>query len=343
MATRTPNLAQAGDTFGGWPDQDPEAFIRNAERQMIISGIATPDGQARYLRLCLEVKSPADKWFQSLDQAVKTDWAQLEPAFTLKWTTPQTPAKSYQEKTEELLNHRLRPEQVGEMMPFWGANKYTHIVWAEEVREKVQDLGLETRAEYVYQVRNSLPDAVKEGIEGQTTDWTTFIAAVKAIDIEKLKARAKAEKEQADKERRQAEKEKAQEKVIEELRAQVRRLALASTFATTRQAGQGQQTARTVVVQTNPSTPVTGRNRQTRTPAMEAEKAAIQQRLKTYPHQPDTDAGRATYRRQIAQWTANRGTGDTVTDTTPVPLRPGTAAICSSECFKCGTHGHRAT
>jgi hypothetical protein len=39
----------------------------------------------------------------------------------------------------------------------------------------------------------------------------------------------------------------------------------------------------------------------------------------------------------------SRRAGDAVTDTTPVPLRPGTAAICSSECFKCGTHGHRAT
>jgi hypothetical protein len=227
---------------------------------MIISGIVTPDRQACYLRLCLEVKSPADKWFQSLDQAVKTDWAQLEPAFTLKWTTPQTPTKLYQEKMEELLNHRLRPEQVSEMMPFWGANKYTHIVWVEEVWEKVQDLGLETRAKYMYQVCNSLLDAIKEGIEGQTTDWTTFIAAVKAIDIKKLKARAKAEKEQADKERRQVEKEKAQEKVIKELQAQVGRLVLASTFATTCQVGQGQQTARTIIVQTNPSTLVTGRN-----------------------------------------------------------------------------------
>jgi hypothetical protein len=49
-----------------------------------------------------------------------------------------------------------------------------------------------------------------------------------------------------------------------------------------------------------------------------------------------------TYRQQIAQWTVNRGIGDTVTNTMPVPLRPGTTAICSSKCFKCGTHGHRA-
>jgi hypothetical protein len=26
----------------------------------------------------------------------------------------------------------------------------------------------------------------------------------------------------------------------------------------------------------------------------------------------------------------------------PIPLKPGTADVCTSECFKCGTHRHRA-
>jgi hypothetical protein len=161
----------------------------------------------------------------------------------------QAPKKSYQEKMEELLNHRLRLEQVGKMVPFWGTNEYTHIVWAEEVWVKVQDLGLKARAEYMYQACNSLLDAVKDGIEGQTADWTTFIMVVKAMDIEKLKARVRAEKkqtdkekEQADKERRQAEKEKAQERVIEELQAQIKKLMLVNTPSTIHQVGQGQQT-----------------------------------------------------------------------------------------------------
>jgi hypothetical protein len=75
---------------------------------------------------------------------------------------------------------------------------------------------------------------------------------------------------------------------------------------------------------------------------MEIEKATTQQRLRTYPHQLDMDAGWVMYRRQMAQWMASRGVGDTIMEATLVPLRPGTTATCSSECFKCGTHGHRA-
>jgi hypothetical protein len=51
---------------------------------MITISVTTPEVKACYLMLSLEVKSLADRWFQALDQAVKTDWAQLEPAFTQK-------------------------------------------------------------------------------------------------------------------------------------------------------------------------------------------------------------------------------------------------------------------
>jgi hypothetical protein len=339
MATRTLNLAQAGDTFGGWPDQDPEAFIQSVERQMIISGITTAQGKAHYLKLCLEVKSPASKWFQTLDQAVKADWDQLEPAFTQKWATHQPPQRTNLQKTEDLLNHRLKEEEVGETVPFLGTNEYTHIVWADQVQAMVQDLGIEAGFTYVHQVLNNLPSAVKDNIEGPVTDWNTFIAEVKAVSIEKLTARAKTEKEKTKAERERADRERAMKSEMEELRAQVQKLMIA---ATAQQTGQGQQATRPPLANTSTSTTAAGKSRQTRAPATEAEKAAVQQKLKTYPHQPDTDAGRAAYRRQVAQWTANRSVGDAVTEATPVPLRPGTAAICSSECFKCGTHGHRA-
>ena len=289
-ATRVMNFAQAGDAFGGWPNQDPEAFIRNVERQMIISNVATAAEKARYLMLCLEVKSPADKWFKGLDPAVKTDWARLEPEFTQKWATHQTPQRSDLEKTQDLLNHRLKPEEVSEQVPFWGTTEYTHIVWAEEMTALVQAHGLETRHEYVYQAMTNLPNAVKDNMEGEVTDWTTFIAAVKAIKIEKLKAQAKTEKDQAERDR-------ATKTEIDQLRAQIEKLTLASA---TRQTGQSHQIAQPTFDRTTPSASTPGRNRQPRAPATEAEKAAIQQKLKAYPHQPDTDAGRVTYRRQMA-------------------------------------------
>jgi hypothetical protein len=126
------------------------------------------------------------------------------------------------------------------------------------------------------------------------SDWTTFIAAVKAINIEKLKTRAKTEKELAEKER-------ATKSEIKELWVQIKMLMLVRTTTTTQHAGQGQLATWTTTAQTNPNAPAPGRNCQMHAPATEAKKMATQQRLRTYPHQPDTDAGCTMYRRQMAQ------------------------------------------
>lgn len=60
------------------------------------------------------------------------------------------------------------------------------------------------------------------------------------------------------------------------------------------------------------------------------------------PHHPDNAAGRAAYEEQLKQWFSANGQDGRVTEETPFPLRPGSAMICSGECFQCGAHGHIA-
>ncbi|KAG2349706.1 hypothetical protein BDR05DRAFT_843714, partial [Suillus weaverae] len=55
---------------------------------------------------------------------------------------------------------------------------------------------------------------------------------------------------------------------------------------------------------------------------------------------PDTTAGRAAYDNQLKQWFVKYGQTGRVTKSTQFPLCPGSAMICSGECFKCGAHGH---
>jgi hypothetical protein len=110
-------------------------------------------------------------------------------------------------------------------------------------------------------------------------------------------------------------------------------------IATTGAAG-GNTTAAPSPSRPGPYTTSAPRSPQQQAPATEAEKADMRQRLTTFLHQTDTDAGHATYRCQLAQWTAGRNSGDSITRGTPVPLRPGTAAVCTGECYRCGTHGH---
>ena len=53
------------------------------------------------------------------------------------------------------------------------------------------------------------------------------------------------------------------------------------------------------------------------------------------PIHPPTDAGRRAYEQQRREWHDRNG-DRRADDTCPYPLTPGTAPICSKECYKCG-------
>ncbi|KAG2344275.1 hypothetical protein BDR05DRAFT_882631, partial [Suillus weaverae] len=57
-------------------------------------------------------------------------------------------------------------------------------------------------------------------------------------------------------------------------------------------------------------------------------------------HHPDTQGGQTAYIEQVRQWETQWGGGTRCSEQTPYPLMPGTAQICSGECFRCGLHGH---
>jgi hypothetical protein len=73
---------------------------------------------------------------------------------------------------------------------------------------------------------------------------------------------------------------------------------------------------------------------------MEELKANVQQLVALLPQHPDTPAGNAAYASQVAQWNAKWGEMTRVTHKTGYLLKPGTAAIGSSECFVCRMHEH---
>ena len=68
---------------------------------------------------------------------------------------------------------------------------------------------------------------------------------------------------------------------------------------------------------------------------------ALRTRLNTLPHHPDSDEGRAAYQKQLVDWDTKHGAQTQVTEDTPYPLRPGTAPVCTAECWNCGTNNHR--
>jgi hypothetical protein len=154
---------------------------------MLLSGITAPDAKAEFFMLCLDVDSPVDNWYQTLDPVIRTDWDLLAPEFVREWAQPA--ARSAIEKTAELLNHKLKPDDVGTMVLFRGVKQHPHIAWAHEMMVRVRDCGLESRVEYIHQVRGEFPRSIINSIDRAYTNWSTFIEAVMVIDTIQLKER----------------------------------------------------------------------------------------------------------------------------------------------------------
>ena len=75
-------------------------------------------------------------------------------------------------------------------------------------------------------------------------------------------------------------------------------------------------------------------------PVTEAQKEALCCIINHYEHHLQTAAGQQVHQAQVAQWFVQHGEQTRVMESTPYPLMPGMASICSGKCFKCGTHGH---
>lgn len=71
-------------------------------------------------------------------------------------------------------------------------------------------------------------------------------------------------------------------------------------------------------------------------------KANIRCLIAAFLHHPDTSMGNAAHLAQIAHWNGKWGENTRVTHEMGYPLKPGTATICSGECFACGMHGHNS-
>jgi hypothetical protein len=106
----------------------------------------------------------------------------------------------------------------------------------------------------------------------------------------------------------------------------------------------GQQGAQTNCPSHQLAQPQTASNRQgTRQPGVitEEEKAQLSANTLKYPHHPSMAEGRTAYFEQLHTWKVAYSENATINMHTPFPLRPGTAPVCSGECYTCRMQGHR--
>ena len=333
--------------FGDRDDENPEDFLRSFFRRM---GTNTQDTMKSQFPNFLQADSVADEWFEDLTEKDKATWTSIEAAFRKRWPRKKAAKKTNEEYEEEVRGLELKTEELGKKETIAGREVYTHIAWADKMSIIITGAKLENTTTHIGHVRKNLPTLLREKIGAGHANWTAFLTAIRDIDIDYIR-------DGVDIWRKEQAKQDAVKKRIGELEKLVSTSPTApirqriSTFSIGNQPNIAPTPQQATPANTNPFTTASGgqgnlftqtraNNYTSRPPPTQADRAALQVRLTKYPQHPDTDAGRKAHQAQQADWMTTHGPGTRVTESTPYPLRPGTAPVNSGECFTCGFTGH---
>ncbi|THU78995.1 hypothetical protein K435DRAFT_811079 [Dendrothele bispora CBS 962.96] len=334
---------------GSNPRENPHNFLRKWQLSLTkLKKDAEDKEKVSSFQLYCSVGSAADEWFDELTLEQKSSMASFIAAFEKRWPKVKAAKKTRAEYEVELLGHKLAEEDVGKKVELYGQEVFTHMAWAEKIRELVQGAGVDitTSSIYLGQVRQNIPDALQDELKGEYANWEGYLTAVKGLSADTV-TRISRRLQEA-----RTEKQSIANQLAELQRMRIPQLP-ASPTAPLRRAmantsisdirpprfpsGQGGG-AQNILYQRVPGQTA---NTFSSLPALsEKELTDLRTRIDSIPQQPDTPAGQTAYKAQITAWEQQHGTNTRVDHTKPYPLTPGTAPTCSGECFKCGAHGH---
>ena len=322
----------------------PSDFLKAIKRSFLASGTTADDQKVGLFELYLKSDSPAEEWYNDAKTPKKT-WLELEQEFKTRFPNVKKATKTTPELERELGAMRITTEELGKTEKYRGEEVHTHMIFAEKILDLAKRAKIEMSTSGLWNVRDELPEVLREKIPENQPSWTAFAQAIKSVDMGHIREGVRKYKEKAASD--------AQMKAdISLLKQRTANAAMGNVDSPTK-------TIRTQLADTAISQPLNNRpaqsdpfggsgggggnlfgTRPARPPATEAEKTALKASLALYPSQPDTREGEAAYLDQLRTW--RRANGDSnVSRTTGFPLRPGGAPPGSGECYNCGRTGHR--
>ena len=322
----------------------PTDFLKMIKRSFLANGTSTDDQKIGFFELYLKSDSPAEDWYNDPNTTKKT-WAELEMEFKARFPNVKKATKTAPELERELGTMRITTEELGKTEKYRGEEVFTHIIFAEKILDLAKRAKIEESTSGLWNVRDELPEVLREKIPENQSSWTAFVQAIKKVDMGHIREGVRKYKEKAAND--------AQVKAdIKFLKQRAAGTTLGNISSTTKEIRT--QLASTAISQqptgrpvpSNPFNNPAGRGgnlfgaRPARPPATEAEKATLRASLALYPIQPETPDGEVAYLEQLRAWRRING-DNSVSKTTGFPLRPGGAPPGSGECYSCGRTGHR--
>ena len=184
-------------SFSGKPeDQDPQDFMNQLERIILMkTGLTEPD-KVRFLELSLKAKSPAAAWFTTLQKADKVSFTTVRTAFELHWPIKAITEKTTAEKQALLDESVLKMSDLGRRAAasIGAEEELSHVVWADKVERLAGDIP-DTNNLLVALTRKKLLKLLVKLIGLKPMTWKELADAVRSISLEELMEKLEEERD----------------------------------------------------------------------------------------------------------------------------------------------------
>ncbi|KAJ3816875.1 hypothetical protein F5880DRAFT_1493790 [Lentinula raphanica] len=330
--------------FGGDIDerQNPVDFERAFLRTMRASRVEKVE-YVKEFELYLKHGSPADTWYAAKAPTLG-EWADFIAAFRTQFPAPKVQARTPMEYERILVELRLDEDKMLERHP--ETHDYMWRWYADELLRYAKLAKVDSGCSSIIAVRDALPYALRCKVGDEHESWTSFVGAVKAVQkqeieegmerkrfMEKARERTAAEAVVASKGFWDSTP-KVPESPSKMLGRSFAGMGLESGhrggFGGGQRGGFGGRGGY-----------AGGRGSFQQATLSEDQVATLARNAVLLPHHPDSVEGQRAYREQLVSWARQWGREALIDFQKPVPLTPGTAPICSGECYNCGMRGHQ--
>ncbi|EMD37972.1 hypothetical protein CERSUDRAFT_93499 [Gelatoporia subvermispora B] len=348
--TSTILMAQPHPRFDGEsPDLDPETFVQDITLNTINF---TDAKRIEYAGGCFPPRTTARRWFTNLPSDQKLTWEKFLAAFDAEWPPAPEETVGPAEAARMVKNRSIDVSKLGTYDTSGDTAVAYHKQWAREITHIARKYGAPDSC--AIDTREQLPETLRSMIPASVATWASFKREMEKVDTATLKERV----EEA---RRRDEETQRVSRMAEEARRhaeETRQLLMSPTSALRRSmqnisiSNQAPRAPRnnanalrppdrdpfSTDSTMHPNNIFSGMQRPQGPNRTYTERLATMQ-ANLPKHHDDTERGRQEYQAQVAKWLTDHP-GQDPNKTRPFPLTPGTAALGSRECYKCGRAGH---
>ena len=322
--------------------ENPQDFIKKFENKELKDNMTEEKKVTAFINR-LKSGNTAEEWFDDLEDAEKTTWADIKRVFLVRWPKKTTSSRSALDKSNRLKGYVLKEDELGIWQEVDGRDELSHVLWADKILTLANDVP-DPAGLLIPEVRRLLPEVIRDRIDSEFANWGDFTKAVKAISkstIDDTLERTKTLRHAIDESRAATAAARAllQQSPTAPLRHMLRNTTISQYPQAPFPQPQFQQPP------SFPSTPApTSRGQTGQAPFVfrSIELRAADARTNALPQHPKTPAGLALYAAQVVAWNKAFPGRLKANEYCPYPLTPGTVAIGSNECFGCGQVRHRA-